>query len=337
MAPGEVSIATFNFENLAPTNPQSKFDGLASLIVNNLRSPDLIAGEEVQDNNGNTDNGVVDASQTLTRLVNAISAAGGPSYAWREIDPVNDQDGGEPGGNIRQVILFRTDRGLSFVDRPGGDSTTADAVAGSGGSTHLLYSPGRIAPGDGAWSSSRKPLAAELDYRGHHLFVIVNHFNSKGGDDPLRGRFQPPVEVSAAQRHEQAHLVANFVSDISSADPGANVVVLGDLNDFEFTPTVQILEAAGLHDLMNTLPLNQRYSYDFEGNSQVLDHILVSGPLFAAAARLRPRARELRVLRPGVRPRSVGGARALERRADRLRGWAVQPRRRLDHRPDGER
>jgi hypothetical protein len=32
---------------------------------------------------------------------------------------------------------------------------------------------------------------------------------------------------------------------------------------------------------MNTLPPNQRYSYDFEGNSQVLDHILVSGPLFA--------------------------------------------------------
>jgi predicted extracellular nuclease len=281
VAPGEVSIATFNFENLAPTNPQSKFDGLASLIVNNLRSPDLIAGEEVQDNNGNTDNGVVDASVTLTRLVNAISAAGGPSYAWREIDPVNDQDGGEPGGNIRQVILFRTDRGLSFVDRPGGDSTTADAVAGSGGSTHLLYSPGRIAPGDGAWNASRKPLAAELDYRGHHLFVIVNHFNSKGGDDPLRGRFQPPTEVSTAQRHQQAHLVANFVSDISSADPSANVVVLGDLNDFEFTPTVQILEAAGLHDLMNTLPLNQRYSYDFEGNSHVLDHILFSGPLFA--------------------------------------------------------
>jgi predicted extracellular nuclease len=108
LAPGELAVSTFNFENLAPTNPQSKFDSLASLIVNNLRSPDLIAGEEVQDNNGATDNGVVDASQTLSRLVAAIQAAGGPTYAWREIDPVNDQDGGEPGGNIRQVFLFRT-------------------------------------------------------------------------------------------------------------------------------------------------------------------------------------------------------------------------------------
>ena len=279
--PGQLAISTFNFENLAPDNPQSKFDGLANLIVNNLRSPDLITGEEVQDNSGATDNGVVDASQTLSKLTDAVVAAGGPRYAWREIDPVDDADGGQPGGNIRQVFLFRTDRGLSFVDRAGGNSTTLNAVTGSGASTHLLYSPGRIAPADSAWSASRKPLAGEFDYRGHKLFVIANHFNSKGGDDPLRGRFQPPTEVTAPQRHQQATLVSDFVSQLSGADPKANVVVLGDLNDFEFSPTVQILEAAGLHDLMNTLPLNQRYSYDFEGNSQVLDHILFDGPLFA--------------------------------------------------------
>ena len=282
--PGQLAISTFNFENLAFTDPQSKFDGLASRIVHNLRSPDLLAGEEVQDNNGTggpTGNTEVDATQTLTRLVNAISAAGGPTYQWRQIDPVYNQDGGAQPGNIRQVILFRTDRGFSFVDRPGADSTTPNAVVGTGTGTQLQYSPGRIAPADSAWNASRKPLAAELDYRGHHLFVIVNHFNSKGGDDPLRGHFQPPNAVSEIQRHQQATLVANFVSEISSADPAANVVVLGDLNDFEFSQTVQILEGAGLHDLMNTLPLNQRYSYEFEGNAQVLDHIMFSGPLFA--------------------------------------------------------
>jgi uncharacterized protein len=278
---GQLALSTFNFENLAATDPQSKFDALADLIVNNLRSPDMLAGEEVQDNNGTTDNGVVDANVTLQRLVDAITAHGGPTYQWRQINPVNDQDGGAPGGNIRQAILFRTDRGLSFVDRPGGDSTTPNAVVGTGAATQLQFSPGRIAPADSAWNSSRKPLAAELSYHGHKLYVIVNHFNSKGGDDPLRGRFQPPVASSETQRHQQATLVANFVSQISSADPSAEVVVLGDLNDFEFSQTVQILEGAGLHDLMGTLPLNQRYSYEFEGNAQVLDHMLFSGPLFA--------------------------------------------------------
>ena len=126
--PGELTISTFNFENLA-AGQTDKLNALAHLIVDNLRSPDLIAGEEVQDNNGtsgSSDDTVVDASQTLLQLVAAISAAGGPTYSWRQIDPVDDQDGGAPGGNIRQVFLFRTDRGLSFVDRPGGGLDDAE-------------------------------------------------------------------------------------------------------------------------------------------------------------------------------------------------------------------
>jgi uncharacterized protein len=279
----ELTVGTFNFENLDPTDPASKFAQLATYIVQNLRSPDLIGGEEVQDNNGATDNGTVAADATLNELIGAIQAAGGPTYDWREIDPVNDQDGGEPGGNIRQVFLFRTDRGLSFVDRPGGTSTAATAVTGSGGDTALTYSPGRIDPTNpnGAWTSSRKPLAGEFLYRGQKVFVIVNHFNSKGGDDPLSGRFQPPVQISAEQRHKQATIVANFVSQITAADANANVIVLGDLNDFEFSETATILKNAGLHDFIETLPLNQRYSYEFEGNAQVLDHIMGSGAVLA--------------------------------------------------------
>jgi len=36
-----------------------------------------------------------------------------------------------------------------------------------------------------------------------------------------------------------------------------------------------------LHDLIETLPQSERYTYDFEGNSQALDHILLSNALFA--------------------------------------------------------
>jgi uncharacterized protein len=277
---GQLAVATFNFENLDTNDPQAKFDALAAEIVTNLKSPDLVAGEEVQDNNGATNDGTVDANQTLNKLVAAIQAAGGPTYEFRYINPVNNQDGGEPGGNIRQVFLFRTDRGLSFVDRPGGTSTSSTGVTGSGSSTQLTFSPGRIDPGNAAWSSSRKPLAAEFLYGGQRLFAIANHFNSKGGDQPLLGHFQPPTRSSETQRHQQAHLVADFVSQLTAADPNANVIVLGDLNDFEFSETVGILEAAGLHDLMETLPPNQRYSYEFEGNAQVLDHIMFSGALF---------------------------------------------------------
>ena len=83
--------------------------------------------------------------------------------------------------------------------------------------------------------------------------------------------------MTEAQRHAQAQIVNDFVDEILDADEHANVVVLGDINDFEFSETVSILEGGGvLSSLMNRLPKPERYSYVFEGNSQVLDQILVS-------------------------------------------------------------
>ena len=276
----QLAVGTFNVENLAPTDSPAKFETLAGLIVSNLRSPDVLAIEEIQDNNGTTNDGTVDASTTWSMLVSAIQSAGGPTYDYRQIDPVNGQDGGAPGGNIRQGFLFRSDRGLSFVDRSGAGATSANAVVGTGAATRLQYSPGRIAPTDAAFNTSRKPLAAEFSYYGHHLFLIANHFNSKGGDDPLFGHLQPPTRVSEVQRHAQAQVEHDFIGDIATADPNADVVVLGDLNDFEFSQTVTILKGTILHDLIDTLPQSERYSYVFEGNSQTLDHTLFSNHLF---------------------------------------------------------
>ncbi len=282
-AANELSIATFNVENLDANEPQSKFDALAGQIVNNMSSPDVVSLEEIQDNNGATNDSVVAANLTLEKLTNAIAAAGGPSYASRQIDPVDDQDGGEPGGNIRVGFIFRTDRGLAFVDRPGGGSTTpTTVVTGPDGAPQLSSSPGRVEPTNSAWNASRKPLAGEFTFRGETFFLITNHFNSKGGDQPLFGRFQPPVRTTEAQRHQQAGLVNGFVDSILAVDPNANVVVLGDINDFEFSQTMNILEGGVLHALMRTLPQNERYSYVFEGNSQSLDHIVVSNSLFSS-------------------------------------------------------
>jgi predicted extracellular nuclease len=281
--PGEVSVATFNVENLAPTNPQAKFDALAALIVRSLRSPDLINVEEVQDNTGAADDGTVAADQTIAKLVAAISAAGGPAYEWRSIDPRNDTDGGEPGGNIRQGFLFRTDRGLRFVDRPGGDADTPVGVVNDRGRARLTASPGRIDPANAAFANSRKPLAGEFTWRGRRLIVVANHWNSKGGDQPLFGRFQQPALVTEAQRVAQATAVAGFVKAVRAVDRNAYVIVAGDLNDFPWSPPLRTLTAGtGLLDLPARLPQRERYTYVFEGNSEVLDHILLSS---APAAR----------------------------------------------------
>jgi hypothetical protein len=284
MTDHEIAVATYNVENLDPSD--SSFARHAELIVDNLRSPDLIAIEEVQDNSGASNTGVVDASVTWQMLIDAIAAAGGPAYEHRQIDPVNNEDGGAPGGNIRVGFLFRTDRGLSFVDRPGGDSTTPTEVIATSSGPHLSLSPGRVDPENPAFFETRKPLAGEFRMRGRKVFVIANHLSSKGDDQGLFSRWQPPTRFSEEPnadglggRHPQAQVLNDFVDDILAADRRANVIVLGDINDFEFSETIDILEGGVLTTLMDTLPVSERYSYVFEGNSQTLDQILLSDNL----------------------------------------------------------
>ncbi len=277
----ELAIATFNVENLDPGDPASKFSTLASLIVNNLKSPDIICVEEIQDNNGPTGGGVVDATTTFNMLISAIQTAGGPTYQFRQINPADGTDGGEPGGNIRQGFMFRTDRGVAFIDRPGGGTLTSTTVVSTVDGPVLSASPGRIDPTNSAFNNSRKPLVGEFGFLGQKFFIIGNHFNSKGGDDPLFGRNQPPIRSSEIARNQQAQVVNNFVDSILGLNSNANIVVLGDINDFEFSTAVNTLKGGVLFPLIESLPQEERYSYNFEGNAQTLDHLLVSNHLFS--------------------------------------------------------
>lgn len=288
-----LTVAAFNTENLDPSDGTAKFSALAEIVVQRLKSPDILTIEEIQDNNGATNDSVVDASTTLQLLVAAIAAAGGPSYQFRQINPVDDQDGGEPGGNIRVGFLFNPAR-VQFVDRAGGTATAGTTVVNNGGRAQLSLSPGRIDPTNAAFSTSRKPLAGEFVFQGETVFVVANHWNSKGGDGALFGTTQPPVLSSEVQRNRQAEVVQEFVNSLLQVDSQARVVVAGDLNDFYFSNPLKIVlgerdlvggsvvesgRPAILTSLIATLPAAERYTYVFDGNSQDLDHILASGRL----------------------------------------------------------
>lgn len=256
--PARLSVASYNLENLAGNAAQARFDGLAGQIVNPLRAPDILAVQEIQDNNGATDNGTVAADLTYGRLIGAIAAAGGPTYRYVNIDPADNADGGAPGANIRVGFLYNPER-VSF----------ADAV--------------RVAPEDPAWEDSRKPLAATFLFDGQEVVIINGHLRSKLGDEPLFGRFQDPVPHSEAQRDAQARVLADFVTALRADDPAVNVVLLGDLNDFQFSAPLRTLEGAGLANLTEILAENERYTYIHDGNGQALDHILVSLDLLNGA------------------------------------------------------
>jgi hypothetical protein len=250
-----VTVATYNVENLSVSADEAEVAAIAETIVDLLRSPTVLAVQEIQDDSGSADDGTVEAEATLGRLVEAVTTAGGPAYAWTQIDPENNADGGRPGANIRVVLLFDPER------------------------ARLVAGPGRIGVGDPAFADSRKPLTAELEVDGQSLRFVVCHLRSKGGDDPLFGRRQPPVRSSELQRIPQAEIIRNSVDAWLASNTDAGIVILGDLNDFEFSRAVGVLAAAPMVNLMQSLPVAERSTYNYLGNSQILDHIIVSPAL----------------------------------------------------------
>lgn len=280
----DFTFATYNVLNLdpgdadAPTGDQ--FARLAASIVAGLASPDVIALQEVQDDNGPEDEGVTSAAQTLEMLVAAVVEAGGPRYAWTQIDPTHDGEGGQPVGNIRVAYLYRVDR-VDIAERGLGGTFDSVAISGAG---RFSLSPGRVAvdhpafAGDEVrgWQGGRRCLAAEFKINSESWSFVNCHLKSKRGDDRLFGSTQPPVFHTEVQRSAQAEVLATLSRQILEADPNTRLVVLGDTNEHEFRRPVRILTASGLVNLIDRVPRGDRYTYNFNGNSQVLDNVLVS-------------------------------------------------------------
>lgn len=278
-------IASFNVENLGGTESQSKFDEIGSVIAKNLLFPEIIGLEEVQDNTGATDDGVVDADVVYQRIIEAIKKQPGSeniNYEYIEIAPANNLDGGAPGGNIRVGMIYRTDRVQLAEGQQGTVDEAVKVIKKEDGKAGLSLNPGRIDPNNEFFSDTRKSLAAEFIFNGESVIVIANHFSSKGGDEAVYGSNQPFVLKSEEKRIEQAKVVNNFVKEILAADKNAKVVVLGDMNDYQFSNPVKALAGQELYNMLYSLEETERFTYNYQGKLQVLDNILVTKYLESA-------------------------------------------------------
>ncbi|MEB3357885.1 MAG: endonuclease [Synechococcales bacterium] len=276
-----LTVAAFNVENLDPGDGD-RLQQLGRVIADSLKAPDILALSEIQDNDGPKETAVTEADQTYQALIKAIQTAGGPRYDFADVAPQANQDGGQPGGNIRLGFLYQPDR-VTLADAPRGTATQAVEVVRDGNGPRLSLNPGRVDPTNAAFNGGRKPVAAEFRFNGEKIFIVANHFKSKRGDGELFGRTQPPEAVTEAVRLPQATVVHDFVEDLLAADPNANVLVVGDLNDFENSRTLSVLAGDKLQNLVDLLPERDRYTLLFQGNLQAFDHILVSQhPLFEA-------------------------------------------------------
>ena len=278
----EVTVASYNVLNLDPTSADdAQRATLARHIADNLGAPDVLALQEIQDNNGTVNDGTTDATETMRRLADAVVAAGGPSYEFFDVAPVDGTSGGVPGGNIRNAFFYNPDR-VSLVDYV---SLTPEVLADIG-----------VTDPD-AFLGTRNPLQATFKFRGKEFTVVNNHLSSRFGSTPIFGGPQPFAQAAEANREAQTGTLNEVVDSLIDqaqgnsvhASKAGRVIVTGDLNTFEFTNDIaEILPGTGsdrvLTNLIDGLSDDNVYTFNFEGNSQVLDHMLVTDNLLDGAA-----------------------------------------------------
>ncbi|MFW6010367.1 MAG: endonuclease/exonuclease/phosphatase family protein, partial [Gemmatimonadota bacterium] len=264
-----VTVATYNVGGM---NPLPETDARRALlgehIAERLSAPDVVALQEIQDasgTRGGAGDSTTDATATLEAVVEAVIAAGGPRYAFLDVAPGPGASGGVPGGNIRNAFLY--------------DSTRVELADARSPGPEELREAGARDPD--AFDGVRDPLVGEFSFRGRRFTVVNVHLTSRAGSTPVFGAVQPFVQAGEKEREAQLRALHDYVASLLAEEPEAAVVVLGDMNTFEFTDDLTgILPGRGdgviLRNLVHDVPAADRYTYNFEGNSQALDHVFVT-------------------------------------------------------------
>ncbi len=230
-----------------------RFAGLAEAIVRDAGAPDIVALQEIQDDDGAELSAVVSAGHTLESLADAVLRAGGPRYRWVDAPPEAGADGGQPGGNIRNAFLYEPTR-VALVD----------------------VSVQRLGEDDDVFADSRKPLAARFRMQGGggELEIINVHLASKRHQNGLFAPERPGFDSRLGLRVRQAECVGRHMASLRAA--GVDYYVTGDFNDFEFSETLAALVGESSVNLVDHVPAALRYDYNHRGISQALMHGIVA-------------------------------------------------------------
>ena len=277
----EFAVCSFNLENLfdhiddgdgdmgdwTPADA-AEYDAMlekrAKAIANDLNNCTVIAVQEVEGKDPVWDD-----------LVVAISAQGGINYSYDYYESTDPRD-------ITVGILYdparvtlnasSQEQGCTStnynVNYGNADNTYGRVVSNpcSGGTYALFNRPpylGQLTITNAAGSSSV------------NVSVIANHFKSKRGNE----------STNLPRREDQAqHVVDVMTAEDAAGRP--NVIALGDFNDtLDSTPLAAFNTNVGGEPLVNLYPShvpdNERYSFIFSGESEVLDHFITTGALNA--------------------------------------------------------
>jgi uncharacterized protein len=275
----QFSIAGMNLENffddeddpaikedvVTPEAFQRKLKKISMAIRDYMRLPDVIGIVEAEN---------LSALKRLAKKINDDAVAAGKSNPQYEAYLIDGNDG----RGIDVGFLVRSSR-VKVVE-----------VKQFGKEEKFINTETK----DEEFLNDRPPLLLRVqinDLKTNQPFaltVIVNHLKSFLGYETERVRLK---------KKAQAEFLAKYVQDRQKADSAERIVLLGDFNAFQFNdgivdvigtikgtpaPKDQVLMASedlvnpDLTDLVDMIREDQRYSYVFDGNAQVLDHFLIT-------------------------------------------------------------
>ena len=257
---GDIQIASFNVLNYFTT---LDLPGAVTDTGDDPRGADSAAEFERQ----------------RAKIVAAILALDAEVVGLMEIE--NDADDEAVLNLVEALNAAAGEERYAAVEEPdtGGGLFGTDAIK-----VAMIYQPDAVRPmhesattQDAAFANARLPLAQRFRPvgGGQPFTVVVNHFKSKGctgatGADADQGDGQGCFNAS---RIAQAAALADFIDGL----PGEDTLIVGDLNSYGEEDPIDVLEAAGFVDLVDTrLEEADQYSYVFEGQAGYLDHALVS-------------------------------------------------------------
>lgn len=117
----------------------------------------------------------------------------------------------------------------------------------------------------GKKSLTRDILWAKFTYKKDTLFALINHWPSRVGG----------AEKSEPNRIKAANLAARFIDSVTIASPSSKIVFMGDLNDYPTDVAPKII-AERLNPMITKSSGKYGGSYNYRGDWDVLDHIMVS-------------------------------------------------------------
>lgn len=252
-----------------------RLNKISLAIRNVVKSPDIIGCEEIEG---------LAALKKLAEKLNADTVAAGgkdPKYEAFLIE-------GNDGRGIDNGFLIKTSRVKVNEIKQFGKDEKFDRPDG----------------GNSIFLNDRPPLMLRATVmkdgvtgKTADITVIVNHLKSYGGF------FDPKQQAMVRMKKRlQAEYLARLVQDRQKADANEKILLVGDFNSFQFSDGIldQIgtikgtpspegqVEAASpdlvdpdLTDAVDLIAAEQRYSYRYDGNAQVLDHFLINKPLLA--------------------------------------------------------